>query len=1038
MKRSLFGTVVLLVLAMPCMAAAQGGVIVGRVTDAQTNQPVVNAVISLSGAALRAITNSAGEYRLAGVPAGSRTVSVSMIGYGAQSRTVTVEPEATVQADFQISHSAIELGGVVVTAAGQDQRRREVGNAVSVISVPEVNLAPINNLSHLIQGRAAGVSVLQSSGTTGTGARVRVRGSNSISLNNDPLIIIDGVRVQSSTSSEVGVLSLNGQQFSRWNDINPEEIESIEVIKGPAAAALYGTAAANGVIQITTRRGRSGATQFRFYSEVGSLQDITTYPTNTRMYGWVLDAEGNRAVSPTGVPVRTLGCTLDGRALGLCEPAGLISFNPIEENRSDVFRTGSRQTMGGSITGGGPGATYFLSAEVQNEAGIYSSNAMDQINLRGNVTAQVQENLTVSFRTGYVTSEVMAPFNDNAVAGVISGAILGCYAPPGWELPIGAGGVVPCVTDGWFGYPLSRRFAVDTRQRVERFMGSTNARWQPTGWLTINSVAGLDLLGRDDIRTVPANVFQPGEAGDWHRGIRAVQRAQIRNISWNTSAAALRSLTDDIVSTTTVGASFHRDALQRVDASGVGLLPGTGSLGGLADLFTINEANQDQRTLGIYGSQQIGYQDRLFLTGAVRGDQNSNFGQDLGFVYYPSISAAWVLGEEAWFPTGNLLSQFRVRAAYGQSGLMPPFRAAEQFFAPITATVLDASVPAVTLGGAGNVDLRPERSREYELGFDAGFLGDRLGLELTWYDKSSTDALVQRNLAPSVGLTAIQWVNLGRVTNQGLEALLNARLLDRNALRWDATLTFATTRNRLEELGEGVEPIVFGIGGASQRHEEGFPLGGYWAVPYTWADENNDGMIDRTEITYGIAAPTEENPDARDLSPQFLGSPFPTREISFSNSVTLFNNVRISALVDHKGGHKLLNQTAAFRCTWGVIGGTCPESYVEGSPLEHQARAIAVSGGGVGMGTNYGYVEDADFTKLREVSVSLTAPRDHTRRFGMDAVTLTLSGRNLATWTRYTGFDPEVNSGGQANFGTFDFLGQPPIRTFVARVDLSF
>jgi TonB-dependent starch-binding outer membrane protein SusC len=1037
MIRSLFGTVMLLMLAVPCMANAQTGVVVGRVTDAQTAQPVVNAMVSVSGAAVRAITNAEGEYRLAGVPAGSRTVSVNMIGYGGQSRTVTVEPAATVEVHFQLSHSAIELGGIVVTAAGQEQRRREVGNAVSVISVPEVNLAPINNLSHLIQGRAAGVSVLQSSGTTGTGARVRVRGSNSISLNNDPLVIIDGVRVQSSTSPELNVLSLNGQHFSRWNDINPEEIESIELIKGPAAAALYGTAAANGVVQITTRRGRSGASQYRFYTEIGSLQDITTYPTNTRRFGWVLDEEGNQALSPTGAPIRTLACTLDGQAMGLCEPAGLVSFNPIEENRSDVFRTGSRQVMGGSITGGGPGATYFMSAEVQNEDGIYSSNAMDQINLRGNLTAQVQENLTISVQTGYVTSEVMAPFNDNAVAGVISGAILGCWAPPGWEIPIGSASV-PCATDGWFGYPLSRRFAVDTRQRVERFMGSTNARWQPTGWLTINSVAGLDLLGRDDIRTVAANVFQPGEAGDWHRGIRAVQRAQIRNITWNTSAAAVRSLTDDIVSTSTLGVSFHRDVLQRVDASGVGLLPGTGSLNGLADLFSINEANQDQRTLGIYGSQQIGYQDRLFLTGALRGDQNSNFGQDLGLVYYPSVSAAWVLGEEAWFPTGDLFSQLRLRAAYGQSGLMPPFRAAEQFFSPITATVLDESVPAVTLGGAGNADLRPERSREYELGFDAGFLGDRLGLELTWYDKASTDALVQRNLAPSVGLTSVQWVNLGRVSNRGMEALLNARMLDRSEVRWDATLTFAATRNRLDVLGEGVEPIVFGIGGASQRHEEGFPLGGYWAVPYTWEDENNDGTIDRTEITYGIAAPTGEDPDARDLSQQFIGSPFPTREISFSNSVTLFNNVRISALVDHKGGHKLLNHTQAFRCTFGAVGGSCPESYLEGSLLEHQARAIALSGGGVGMATNYGYIEDADFTKLREVSVSLTAPRDHTRRFGMDAVTLTLSGRNLATWTRYTGFDPEVNSGGQANFGTFDFLGQPPIRTFVARVDLSF
>jgi TonB-dependent starch-binding outer membrane protein SusC len=1023
MKWFRFLSAVLLTVAMPVVAAAQTGVVTGRVTNAQTNEPVANAMVTVTGSALRALTNTAGAYTIPRVPAGNHTVAVNVFGFAEQSRAVNVAAGATVQANFALTHSVIELGALVATASGAEQRQREIGNAVSVINVPDVNLAPITNISQLLQGRAAGVAVLQSSGTSGTGARVRIRGNNSISLNNDPLLIIDGMRVEASTASmPTAVIALNGQNWSRWNDINPEEIESIEVIKGPAAAALYGTAAANGVVQITTRRGRSGPTQYHVYSELGTIRDINTYPTNMRAYGYLLNPDGSIATSPAGVPLRTLGCRLELQALGDCQAEGTVSYNPIEQNRERVFRDGAIQTVGASVSGGGQGATYFVSAETQREDGVYPTNEFNQVNLRGNITAQVHNNLNLSVRTGYVSNVATAPYNDNAVAGIVSGAILGCYAPPGWELPIGAPGVSPCGTeDGWFAYPLSRRFAIDTRQSVERFMSSATARWQPMTWLTFNSVAGLDLVGRDDFQTVPPGIFLPTEVFDYSIGQRAAARAQIRNWTLNTSGVAVHPLTADIVSTTTLGGSFHRDAFHRIDAWGYGMVDGTTSLATLAERFGINEVNQDTRTLGIYASQQFGFRDRLFLTAAVRGDRNSNFGQDLGFVYYPSVSGAWVVAEEPWFPAANLFSQLRLRAAYGQSGLMPTFRAADQYWSGVGATVEGASVPAIALGGTGNPDLRPERSREYEFGFDAGFLNERLGLELTFYDKASTDALVSRQLAPSLGLTATQWVNLGRVANRGLETLLTARVLDERAARWDATFSYSTNRNELIDLGEGIEPIVFGIGGNSQRHEEGYPLGGYWGLPYTFEDRNGDGIIDRIEITYGAA-------------PEFLGTPFPTREISVTNTLTLFNSVRLSVLVDHKGGHKLLNHTENFRC--GFLN--CAQLYDPATPLADQARTLAALAAPVGRGTIYGYVEDADFTKLREVSVALTAPRSQTRRFGMDNLTLTLSGRNLATWTNYSGFDPELNSGGQANFNTFDFLGQPPVRTWVARVDVNF
>lgn len=998
---------------IPSVAAAQTGVVSGRVTNAQNDQPLASATVTVAGSALRAVTSANGEYRITGVPAGTRQISASVLGFSTQTRTVTVTAGSTLTTNFALNASAIELGALVVSASGQEQRQREIGNAVTQIDVDSINMAPISNITQLLQGRAAGVAVLQSSGTSGTGARIRIRGSNSISLSNDPLLVIDGVRVSSNTTSSS--LDFAGQDISRLNDINPEEIESIEVLKGPAASALYGTAAANGVIQITTKRGRSGETRWNVYSEMGSIIEPNEYPANVRQLG---------TVNSSGA--LTSNCNVTRQVPGgvsPCTPTQVLSYNPLEDH--SPFRDGSVRTFGLSVSGGGQGAQYFVSAESQDENGIYRINELEQINLRGNVTAQVSDDLNLSLKTGYVSNYARLPYNDNAVEGIVSAGLLGCYHTPDEVIP--GTTVVPCTTGGYYGYELEKRFAFDLHQRVERFIGSMNARYQPLPWLTLNGTGGMDILNRDDTQAVPPNIFTFDDDDDYPLGYRFVLPALIRNFTWNGSGVGAFSLTPSIFSTTTVGTSFYRASASLSSAGGYNLLAGTNSLNAISERFSIGETNTDVKTLGLYGSQQFAWRDKLFVTAAARGDRNSSFGEDLGFIWYPSLSGSWVIAEEPWFPQTAVLSTLRLRSAYGESGLTPGFRTANQFFSPQTGTIRPnpgddpggINTPAVTVGGAGNAALRPERSREVEVGFDAGFLGDRLGLELTYYDKASRDALVSRRLASSLGSSSTQTINLGRVSNKGLEALVNARVLDAPNARWDATVTYSTNKNTLEELGEGVEPIIFGIGGDSQRHEEGFPLGAYFATPIqSFADTNGDGIIALSEIQLGDEA-------------EFRGTPFPKHEASFSSTLTLFEMLRLSALVDHKGGHKLFNSTEEFRC--GVLI-QCRGYQDRTAPLDEQAAAVAR----VLTGTYDGYIEDATFTKLRELSLTLMAPTGMTRRFGMDNISLTLSGRNLATWTDYRGLDPELNSGGQSNFNTFDFLGQPPVRHYVARIDLSF
>jgi outer membrane receptor protein involved in Fe transport len=391
-----------------------------------------------------------------------------------------------------------------------------------------------------------------------------------------------------------------------------------------------------------------------------------------------------------------------------------------------------------------------------------------------------------------------------------------------------------------------------------------------------------------------------------------------------------------------------------------------------------------------------------------------------------------VIGEEPWFPQISSLSLLRLRGGYGVSGLQPGFRTAARYLNPNATVVQGSVVPAFTFGGIGNPDLKPEISKEIELGADIGLFEDRVGLELTYYNKKSQDALVSRDLPPSLGVSTSQTINIGKVQNKGVEMLLRGTLVNTADIFWDASVSYSTNSNELVDLGrdpttgDAIQPIIFGLGGDTQRFEKGFPLGAYFARGYTYADANGDGFIQSDEVTLSDTA-------------QYIGSPFPTREASIQSSVSLFKVLRLSALLDHKGGYKMFNGTADFRCAAYY---NCKNAYA-GYPgvsvsLADQAAYVADAYGSAG-GTVAGYIEDASFWKLREVTATISLPDSWASRVQADGLKLTVAGRNLGTWTNYTGPDPEINGGGSgSNFNTFDFLSQPQIRYYTIRLDLTF
>lgn len=982
---------------------AQTGTVEGRVTDV-AGAPIANALVSLVGTNAAVRTDQEGRYTLT-VPVGTVTLRAAIIGYAAQTVTAAVADRAATTVNFQLEPAAISLDALVVTATGE-QRAVEVPNVVTTINASRAaeEVAPIS-LSSVLQGRAPGVQVINSSGTAGTGTKIRIRGSSSMSLSNDPLLVIDGVRVD-NRADDGGNAYVGGQTISRINDFNPDEIESIEVIKGPSAAALYGTEAANGVIVIKTKRGRVGSPVWNVYGEVGIVSNSVQFPTN---YSG-LDATGG-------------WCPLFVQGYGDCTQSELQMANPLQSKTTTPVGTGNRTNYGLNVAGGTPDVQYFLSGEYELENGIYglpqhttdsildvrpagfeipsfvlNPNRVKRVSLRANLNAQLSQTLALQTSTGYIDGDIRLPQNDNNVVGMLPSGLLGSS-----DSTNGKG--------GWGFHTPEEVFWIDTYQNIQRFTQSGTLTWTPTHWLDFHATGGMDYAGMSNV-SFQAIGTGPDFSNDKLDGNRYSDKLSTWQYTVDIGGTVQTRLSDRISSRTSAGVQYFRNYREAVNTQGQKLPPGAGSNASATDQY-IGEAFIETRTLGTFIEQQFGLDDRLFVTGAIRGDDNSAFGKDFDYTIYPKFGASYLLVDRA---TG-VISDLRLRGAWGVSGVQPGTNDAVLFYTGVAFAGKEGDQTGVTIQNAGNTNLKPERSSEWEGGFEAGLFSGRLGTELTFYYRKTKDALVNRELAPSLGLTQNRYENLASTENWGFEAGINGTVVRSSFLTWNFSVTGSTNSNKVLALGEGVQPIIFNN---VQAHKEGYPLGGYWDRTYTYDDANGDGILTDEEVTVNVNDTT-----------QFLGYARPRYEAALFNSFDIGGWLRISGLFDYRGGHKLWNYTGQFRCMFVI----CEELNVLGTPLDQQARGVA--GALTTTGSAAGYIEPAWFIKLRELSFTFFAPDGWARKVGAPRASLTITGRNLLTITDYTGLDPEVQEYA-GNFGSDDFLTQPPVRYWTARLQLTF
>jgi TonB-linked SusC/RagA family outer membrane protein len=1025
-------------LGLPASAAAQeNGAIQGQVIDAADQRPLVNAQVVIAGTTIGTLTNGDGNYRIGELSPGSYEVRVTTLGYSQASQTAQVVAGEVAAANFSLDVTAVQLDAVTVNVvSGREMRRRELGSNIASIDVASIDKAQIRNFNDLVSGRSEGLWLQNVSGNTGGAQKIRIRGASSISLSNEPLIYIDGYLTNNSAQlGPSGNFGVGGQEGNRLNDLNPNDIETIEVVKGPAAAALYGAAGANGAILITTKRGAGGSTQWGLYGEYGAVEMLESFPTNIASFQ-VADAS-QPIYTPQGFlnTDNAASCPLFMAAEELCTIDDVLEFDHFGDERTTPFSRGNRQRYGVNAAGGGDAVTFFLSGDYEKEEGVIFYNTLDRLNLRANATAQVTRDLNINLNTNYINSDVIFPNNDNSILGVMLNAQLGLptFAPEG--------DLGPAANNNYgFGFDPEDTSKDVHNQDTDRFNVGVNGTWSATPWLAINANLGLDVSFTHDNETVQAGDIPIGSP--FSEGFRQSERATDLFLTANASAAATFPISSNWQSTTTAGFQYLDEDLQTTFCFGAGQVINTTSCASTSSLFAVDEEFNKLVTIGFFGQQEFSFGDRLFIAGSIRGDDNSAFGSASTFQWYPGGSLSYVVSDTNWWNVG-WFSDFRVRGAIGTAGVRPQFRQAITLFGPVSVERNGFSESAVTINVTGNEELKPERSTEWEVGFDAGFLNNRLGIDFSYYNKTSRDALIARPIAPSFGLTSsfgtgagtsTVFDNIGEIQNWGTEVSLNALAVNSRSVVLNLRLIHTTFNNRINDIG-GVDDIIINRG--EQRHREGFAAGSYFQRPIEFEDTNGDGLlafgfVGDPEIDTGDCV--EGDLPEGEICEVFLDQSIPTYTGSFVLDMELFGFLTFNTLFEGRGGNSLLNFSEFAQCTVSNCRGTSDPT----AGLEAQAAWLASIGAGGTGASRAGYIEDGKFAKWRELTMRIGVPPSWAgnSKF-LKGLSLSLAGRNLATWTNYQGVDPEINeTGGSSNFTSGDLATLPAPGYFTARLDI--
>jgi hypothetical protein len=824
--------------------------------------------------------------------------------------------------------------------------------AAGYLIVPtEQERGSVRDLSELLAGRAAGLYVRRTGGEVGASSRIYLRGPSHLTVPDRPLVVVDGVRAASAAAAPglfAGVTAT-----SPLDELDPEEVDSIRVLPGPAAAARYGPAAAAGALVITTRHGAGSGFHAAGFARMGLGRDAGDYPTNYERPG--LYAGGVRAP-----------CSLSRQAAGTCVPRGdsLYAFNPLEE--ANPFRRGTLWTAGARVDGGTGPVSYLAYAAHGAERGVLRGNDATRTDLHGRASVRLPRGVEVGATVAYLDRDLSDLPVQNSLFSTLTAGLLGSARDGvrrGFINP-----VAPFATPAY-------HTSFDTR----RAHGAAWAAWSPVPRVRLEARYGMDRADR---------------AG------RVLSTGSVAGLTGLDSTTARQDLREASLS-----ARVQLDPVPSLSwRSGAGL-ERTGERLSRHEAFRNGEQSASENfemlrrsVVGAWLAQGLDWRGTVQAEALARRDKGSLTDDPL---WSASATVGWEVSGEPFFPRARWLDELRLRASWGLIDTRP-FLEPDQGFAGIFDTFCPAPNPCDPL--------RPERNTEVEAGIQARLWG-RLALGVAGYRRETAHFIAN---APSP-LNPFEPRNLGTVRNTGVEGTLRLDSIATGPARWELELLGAANRNRVTEL-EG--NLALG----SQRIFEGYPLGGYWAQPVaSFSDVDGNGLL-HSGCVGGVCEVVLD-------SLSFLGAAQPGHMLAAAARVRWGPALTLSARLEHQGGYRLHDRIGELRCLQFVV---CRAANDPSTPLAAQAAVVAAT-----MGSPAGFIHDASFTRLREVSVSLAAPAGWVRPLGA-AVELSLSGRNLATWTSYGGLDPEVNGLGPVAYPAIELGSLPLPRTWTARLDVRF
>lgn len=1000
----------------------------GNVKDTAGN-PIQEAIVSLRGSnASNTTTDNNGTFQLT-ASLGNKEYTVSIFRIGYKTKTITVTPDASTGITVLMEPDNSSLNEVVVTGTSSGTTRRQLGSYVSTVKADDMNKGSTGNVLAALQGKTAGAQISQNSGDPAGGISVKLRGINTISGSTDPLYIIDGVILDNSTTrvtnadpNYAGGSFVGSVGQNRMVDINPDDIERVEVLNGAAAAAIYGSRANAGVVQIFTKRGSKGAPVVSFSSvnTLSSLRKQLAVNEASVKFGGDPSESTQTILTPT-----------------------ITNTTPVTRyNYQDyIFRTGTGTDNTVSVSGGQDKTKYYTSASYMYNQGIIKNTDFSRLAFRLNLDQVLTSWASFNASINYIYDKTHEKPDGNTFFSPMNAVtIIGNYYDIEQRDALGN---LQAIGERGRVNPVSIIEDFKQQQQTSRAIVGAGLKLTPIKNLTIDYHFGLDNYSQDGTTFIPPYAYNVSTA--FYGGGPTLDPTQNGYASSGTNISLLlnhdlnatykANISNNISSVTQLGYSLQYQKAHYSLQQGRGLPPFVQTVSG-ATTAMIGADNRTEMTIsGEFIQENLSYKNQLYITGAVRVDGSSVFGDDQRNQVYKKLSGSYILSSTDFWNTLGVSSWWnllKIRAAYGESGNLTGIPAYGRFNT-YTAAAFLGSASFQSQSQYTNPDVKPERQRELEFGADLAFIDNRLGLTVNYYRKKVSDLLISRAIAPTNGFTS-RLDNIGSLQNNGIEIVLNATPVKTKDFGWDMTAIYNSNRNKALNIGQNL--ILYSTNsGAPVSIINGQPIGVFYGTFFA-RDNNGNILLNNAGIpqmelgTQNDILSYTPQKDATTGMPtgtalqKIIGNPNPKYTATWTNDFS-YKNLGLHIQLDAVQGVDVFN--ADFRTRQGVDNGTVAQQEDEGLlPRGYIVGAYQVQ---------EWRIDDGSFVKLREVALSYKIGK----ALGFQDLTFSFGGRNLISWDKYRGYDPEVNAAGQsAVLRGIDFGTVPIPKTFSFSIRAKF